>query len=79
MGLFQQPVRRGDTVTPLSRPFLIPPTLRDLDRDARLLFAARMARMFGYGFLAGGLKIVYDLGLLAGFRRVKPPEEAGPA
>ena len=28
------------------------PPLRDLSRDARLLFAARVARMFGYGFLA---------------------------
>jgi MFS family permease len=27
--------------------------------------------------LAGGLKIVYDLALYAGFRRLKPPEETG--
>jgi hypothetical protein len=25
--------------------------------------------------LAGGIKIVYDFGLLAAFRKVKPPEE----
>jgi MFS family permease len=29
-------------------------------------------------FVAGGLKIVYDLLLLRSFRHVKPPEEAGP-
>jgi hypothetical protein len=34
--------------------------------------------MSGLFFLAGGLKIVYDLLLLRSFRRVKPPEEAGP-
>jgi hypothetical protein len=28
-------------------------------------------------FLAGGLKIVYDLLLLRSFRHVKPPEETG--
>jgi len=27
-------------------------------------------------FVAGGLKIVYDVLLYRGFRRVKPPEEA---
>jgi MFS family permease len=29
-------------------------------------------------FLAGGLKIAYDLGLYRGFRALRPPEEAGP-
>ena len=33
------------------------------------------ALMSGLFFLAGGLKIVYDLLLLAAFRSVKPPEE----
>jgi len=33
--------------------------------------------MSGLFFVAGGLKIVYDLLLLAAFRRVKPPEEHG--
>ncbi len=31
---------------------MLPPSLRGLSRDGRLLFLARMARMFGYGFLA---------------------------
>jgi hypothetical protein len=31
--------------------------------------------MSGLFFVAGGLKIVYDLLLLAAFRHVKPPEE----
>ena len=31
----------------------------------------------GLFFVAGGLKIVYDLLLLRSFRRVRPPEEAG--
>ena len=31
---------------------LVPSPLRQLTRDGRLLFAARVARMFGYGFLA---------------------------
>jgi MFS family permease len=31
---------------------VLPPSLRDLSRDGQLLFLARMARMFGYGFLA---------------------------
>ena len=34
--------------------------------------------MSGLFFLAGGLKIVYDLLLLAAFRTVKPPEEEPP-
>jgi MFS family permease len=29
--------------------------------------------------ICGGLKIVYDLALLASFRHIKPPEEGGPA
>jgi hypothetical protein len=29
-------------------------------------------------FVAGGLKIIYDLLLYRGFRAVKPPEEASP-
>jgi MFS family permease len=33
------------------------------------------ALMSGLFFLAGGLKIIYDLLLLAAFRKVKPPEE----
>jgi MFS family permease len=36
------------------------------------------ALMSGLFFLAGGLKIIYDLLLLRSFRRVKPPEEAMP-
>jgi len=36
------------------------------------------ALMSGLFFVAGGLKIVYDLLLLRSFRQVKPPEEAGP-
>jgi hypothetical protein len=32
--------------------------------------------MSGLFFVAGGLKIVYDLLLLRGFRQVRPPEEA---
>jgi len=36
------------------------------------------ALMSGLFFLAGGLKIVYDLLLLWSFRQVKPPEEAMP-
>ncbi len=35
------------------------------------------ALMSGPFFVAGGLKIVYDLLLLAAFRRVRPPEERG--
>ncbi len=50
-------------------------SLRGLDRDGRLLFALRTLRMFGYGFLAGGLKIVYDLLIYREFQSVKPPEE----
>jgi MFS family permease len=36
------------------------------------------ALMSGLFFLAGGLKIIYDLLLLRSFRRVKPPEESMP-
>jgi hypothetical protein len=32
--------------------------------------------MSGLFFVAGGLKILYDLLLLRSFRRVKPPEES---
>jgi MFS family permease len=39
---------------------------------------ANPAAMSGLFFVAGGLKIVYDLLLLRSFRQVKPPEEAGP-
>lgn len=39
-------------------------SLRDLDQDARLLFAMRTLRMFGYGFLAVALVLYLDaLGL----------------
>jgi len=38
---------------------------------------ANPAAMSGLFFVAGGLKIVYDLLLLRSFRQVKPPEEAG--
>jgi MFS family permease len=37
---------------------------------------ANPAAMSGLFFVAGGLKIVYDLLLLRSFRQVKPPEEA---
>lgn len=37
------------------------------------------ALLAGPFFVAGGLKIAYDLLLLRSFRRVPPPEEAGPA
>jgi MFS family permease len=33
------------------------------------------ALMNGLFFLGGGLKIIYDLLLLAAFRKVRPPEE----
>ena len=37
-------------------------------------------RALGLPFLiAGGLKIAYDLAILAAFRRVRPPEEMGKA
>jgi len=39
------------------------------------LLLSSPALMSGPFFIAGGLKIVYDLLLLAAFRRVKPPEE----
>lgn len=39
------------------------------------LLLSSPALMSGPFFVAGGLKIVYDLLLLAGFRGVKPPEE----
>lgn len=39
------------------------------------LLMSSPALMSGPFFVAGGLKIVYDLLLLAGFRGVKPPEE----
>ena len=38
-------------------------SLRQLNRDGRLLFAALVARMFGYGFLAVVLAL-YMAGLL---------------
>jgi hypothetical protein len=38
-------------------------SLRQLNRDGWLLFAARVARMFGYGFLAVVLAL-YMAGLL---------------
>ena len=41
------------------------------------LLLSNPALMSGPFFVAGGLKIVYDLLLLAGFRGVKPPEEGG--
>ena len=49
-------------------PRFIPPGVLP---DARLLRTA-----FGWPLvICGGLKIVYDLALLAMFRRVRPPEE----
>ncbi|MBI3122364.1 MAG: MFS transporter, partial [candidate division NC10 bacterium] len=39
------------------------------------LLLSSPALMSGPFFVAGGLKIVYDLLLLAGFRGLKPPEE----
>lgn len=41
------------------------------------LLLSSPALMGGLFFVAGGLKIVYDLLLLAAFRSVKPPEERG--
>jgi MFS family permease len=41
------------------------------------LLLSSPALLGGPFFLAGGLKIVYDLLLLRSFRRVKPPEEMG--
>lgn len=41
------------------------------------LLLASPTLMSGLFFVAGGLKIVYDLLLLAAFRRLKPPEERG--
>jgi MFS family permease len=41
------------------------------------LLLASPALMGGLFFVAGGLKIIYDLLLLAAFRSVKPPEEQG--
>ncbi len=41
------------------------------------LLLSSSSLMSGLFFLAGGLKIVYDLLLLAAFRTVKPPEERG--
>ncbi len=43
------------------------------------LLLSTPALMSGLFFVAGGLKIVYDLLLLHNFRQVKPPEEAKPA
>jgi len=43
------------------------------------LLLSTPALMSGLFFVAGGLKIVYDLLLLHNFRLVKPPEEAKPA
>jgi MFS family permease len=43
------------------------------------LLLSTPALMSGLFFVAGGLKIVYDLLLLRNFRQVKPPEEAKPA
>ena len=42
------------------------------------LLLGNPALMSGLFFVAGGLKIVYDLLLLRSFRQVKPPEETGP-
>ena len=41
------------------------------------LLLANPAAMSGLFFVAGGLKIVYDLLLLRSFRQMKPPEEEG--
>jgi MFS family permease len=63
--------RSRDTATPrldrVTQPTIDPglvASLRGLDRDGRLLFAMRIARMFGYGFLAVVLVLYLDaLGL----------------
>ena len=55
-------------------------TARSVGAAAAPVFAgallANPAAMSGLFFVAGGLKIVYDLLLLRGFRQVRPPEEA---
>jgi len=55
-----------------------------LTPDSRLLFSTRIARLFAYGFLsvvlvlfflAGSIKIIYDLMLYRNFKAINPPEE----
>lgn len=57
-------------------------TARSVGAAAAPVFAGLLlgnpAVMGSLFFVAGGLKIVYDLLLLRSFRRLRPPEEAGP-
>jgi MFS family permease len=69
-------------VTPPERPAAA--SLTNVPRSLAAALSPTLAGwllgLSGFGWpllLAGGLKIVYDLGLLARFRHVRPPEERG--